>query len=62
MRQGKGQAVQEYPQTNTKQRVPQAIILGIPIEEHQSLMKDLSPLARGHHFPATNNQGSPTER
>ena len=56
VRQGKGQAVQEYQNWNTKQNKgfhKQAIILGISIEEHQSLMKDLSPLATGNHFQAT---------
>lgn len=43
---------------NTPIKVPnkgfhkQAIILGISIEEHQTLMKDLSPLATGNHFQA----------
>ena len=31
----------------------QAIILGISIEEHQTLMKDLSSLATGNRFQAT---------
>lgn len=44
---------------NTPIKVPnkgfhkQAIILIISIEEHQTLMKDLSPLETGNHFQAT---------
>lgn len=56
VRQGKGQAVQEYPRTK------QAIILGISIEEHQTLMKDLSPLATGNHFQATRRDPLLNER
>lgn len=55
---GKGPSCTRIPplKYSTKQNKgfhKQAIILGISIEEHQSLMKDLSPLATGNHFQAT---------